>query len=78
MKGTYEFDLGGGVYALFSYSYEPDTSGDYYTPNGGATLDIHKVTLEDGKSSVDITHCIDELCAISITDIEDKIQTHIQ
>ena len=78
MKGTYTEDLGGGVYAVFFYDYEADTSGDYHTPNGGATIDIHKVTLEDGKSSVDITHCVDELCSMSITDIEDKIQIDIQ
>lgn len=78
MKGTYEFDLGGGVFALFSYSYERDTSGDYWTPNGGDTIDIDKVELTDGKSVLDITHCVDELCGISISDIEDKIQLDIQ
>jgi hypothetical protein len=74
MKGTYCHTLTEDVSVLFFYEYIVDDSGDYHTPNGGATLDIHKVELTDGVSVVDITSCIDDLCGLRITDIEDLIK----
>lgn len=80
MIGTYEHVLIEGadeVSALFFYSYIVDESGDYYTPNGGAVLDINKVVLTDGKVTIDITSCVEEFCRINLSDIEDKITENI-
>jgi len=78
MRGEYPYYLTEDVNVLFFYSYEVDRSGDHWTPNGGTTLDIDKVELTDGKVTIDITSCVDELCGISISDIEDQIQEQIE
>jgi len=78
MISTYTHVLTEDVHVLFFYSYEVDDSGDWHTPNGGTTIDINKVVLSNYKVSVDITDCVEELCNLSISDIEDTIQQTIE
>lgn len=74
MTGTYAHHLTEDIYVLFFYEYNADDSGDYVTPNAGVTIDIVGAELHNQKTFIDVTNCIDELCSIRITDIEDKIQ----
>ena len=78
MKGTYYVDLGGDLAVSVSYSYSPGCPGDYHTPPGRATIDIDKLELVDDTKSIDITHCVEELCALSIDKLEDLIQQNIE
>lgn len=74
MKGTYYHDLGAGVFARVSYSYQPpERSWDYDQPDDPASCEITKIELENEGCSIDITSCIEELCDLSIDQLEEKI-----
>ena len=78
MRGTYHHELGAGVSARVSYSYQPPVpSHDYDQPDDPAFVEIDKVELETNTSVVDITAVLEELCSLDASQLEERIMQHI-
>lgn len=76
MRGTYYHDLGAGISARVSYSYEPEVeSNSYDQPPDPAFVEIDKVELVSNECDVDITAVLEDLCSLDASQLEEIILT---
>lgn len=75
MKGQYCHILQeGAIFALFSYSLIPRVkSWDYDVPDTPAEVEILRVEITNGPCTIDITSCVEELCGLDLSEIENQI-----
>jgi len=71
--GTYSIQWARLPRSFFYCIHPAVESHDYDVPSTPMEVEIQKVFLTDGKVTIEVTSCIEELCGLNLAEIENQI-----